>query len=326
MYSHPKDWIQEARRHPLRDLLAALGVEAIGRRWACPACGQERERGLRRGTMALLQGEQRWKCNACGVFGDGIDLVAWHLLKKPATQAVEFQQVRAWFGTPHPTPITLSVASPAYPPLVGVQAAWEACVRLIDLSDTDPVPSWLRQRGLSLAVAATDDLVRAAPHARKEDLFCGAPWLAVFPVVDAAGELRSLRFRRVDGERTLKSMAPKGYAAQGLVHACPMARAVLAGRRANSHGLPWSGELWIAEGEPDYLKIAALLVEDTCGKSAGSALISVPGAEGLPLSIASRIPSNSRVFICKQAGIAAQEAARKTTERLSHCSIFEISA
>jgi hypothetical protein len=85
--------------------------------------------------------------------------------------------------------------------------------------------------------------------------FGGRSWVEtghrlVIPVVDAFGQVRSLRaWRVVDGE-TPKRLPPAGHRAAGLLLACSMGRGLLAGSVPQGAQPP---TVLITEGEPDWL-------------------------------------------------------------------------
>ena len=221
-------WIEDARRVPLLDVAAALGLEADpgGRSLCpCPGCGVER-RGSRdpRGPVGLTPDRGGWRCFRCGAGGDGLDLVATRLfagrLRDLAPENV--QDVRDWYADhgwcaadvapesarpPSSRPATTGTAAPphpsdlniARPPAGEVAELWNACV---PPADDGEVSAWLAFRGLDPAKVSDLDLARALPRTSALPAWArcaGRPWSAgwrcVFPVYDATGSLASLRAR-----------------------------------------------------------------------------------------------------------------------------------
>jgi hypothetical protein len=115
----------------------------------------------------------------------------------------------------------------------------------------------------------------------------------------------------------LKSRAPGGYDARGLVLADPVARAVFAGRsEVEIHGerWRWSGRLLLVEGEPALWSMATLGARWAAD---GSTTFGVVGysSGGWTAEHARRLPSGSTVRIIPDSDAAGQrmaEAVRRT--------------
>jgi len=327
-----ENWIAAAKARPLSDVAEALGLVLLHRRYVCPSCHQEDNR---RGSIVGSR-QSYWMCShtSCGAKGDTLDLVAWALLGRPSKglDASGWAALRDWFGAPTPTTAhpTLAPAGPEYPPLALVTEAWEACLPICNTHQNAPSPEvkavqeWLWHRKIDPWTVAALDMVRTAPRP-KGGLWHGWPWIAALPVFDATGLMRSFRMRAVE-PHDRKSLAPTGYSAAGLVLACPMAQGLLAGKQADICGFPWSGEVWIMEGEPDYLKMACTIAAGLRGKRTGPALFGFIGSGGLPPEIAARIPQAASVFLVphQDRNGAGQEAAAKTCDRLRSVGITKI--
>jgi hypothetical protein len=170
--------------------------------------------------------------------------------------------------------------------------------------NSDPEASrWLRERGLDVEAVARLDLARVL----NQDAYGGmrygklwrpawllAPWTTTnriaVPAYTAEGRLASFRFRATSTTAPHKVEAPRGFAVSGLVLACPIGRALLAGEPALDE---WSGELVIAEGEPDWLTWATGLVARGGPRAA---VLGVWSGAWTP-EIAARIPDRTRVAI-----------------------------
>jgi hypothetical protein len=105
-----------------------------------------------------------------------------------------------------------------------------------------------------------------------------------------------------------------------------MARGLLAGKRADIAGFPWSGKVWIMEGEPDFLKMACTIAAHLRGKEAGPALLGFIGSGGLPPEIAARIPKDATVYLVphQDKNGAGQKAMSETEKRLRACEIKNV--
>ena len=115
---------------------------------------------------------------------------------------------------------------------------------------------------------------------------------------------------------TLKSRAPGGYDARGLVLADPVARAVFAGRPEVEIGgklWRWSGRLLLVEGEPALWSMATLGARWGADGSTFGAVGYTSG--GWTAEHARRLPSGSTVRIIPDSDAAGQrmaEAVRRT--------------
>ena len=119
------------------------------------------------------------------------------------------------------------------------------------------------------------------------------------PVYDAAGALRSLRFRAVhDPGKAPKALPPRGFDLGGLVMADSVALALLRGARADEDGMPWDGRVIAAEGETDWWTLAAHPSRLRRALDAGRthAVFGIVAGSWTPL-IAARIPSGADVVV-----------------------------
>lgn len=198
------DWLAEARNCAPEAVLDRLGLHGSRRtRWPCPACGAVRERaGIKRGPLAILDDNRRWRCNSCNRLGDSVDLVSWVLLSRDTKGLPpgEWLKLREWFGV-STTPTTRHTApttppAPDYPPQPQVQTFWFGLPPLPDHATfplhrptTPPDPEvvdrlagvsrpwwydaetsipalwcWLRSRGIPPEVVSWLDLIRPAPQ------------------------------------------------------------------------------------------------------------------------------------------------------------------
>ena len=184
---------------------------------------------------------------------------------------------------PRPPP-----APPEYPPEREVQKFWEMCMPLDENRDA---VAWAASRGLSVPHLVTPrelPMVRACRKFAYDGQFgmiagsrlpqprwasIGSPppqrprsWVdtgyqVVIPCYDATGAMRSFRARWINQEDPPlgKAIPPSGFEARGLVM-CNIAGLWLLRFGAWSPDLaPKNRQLWIVEGEPDTLTLAAAI-------------------------------------------------------------------
>ena len=176
------------------------------------------------------------------------------------------------------------------------------------------VSGWLRSRALDAREVSGWDLVRVSGPSEKvlegpwgAIRLPGWPYLAVLPLVDSTGLLRSVLVRAVAPVDGPKSRALGGWERVGLVLADPVALALLRRSGAEAGEAPWegrrvswSGIVHICEGEPDFLTMAAhpgRLEVHTSGALRSYAVLAFVGSEGLPEDVAARIPKEAEVVI-----------------------------
>ncbi len=139
-----------------------------------------------------------------------------------------------------------------YPPAGEVAEVWAVAGSVVD----DPVSGGhLVGRGLNAATVASLDLLRALPVGARLPLWAkyrGRFWTEsghrmIARVYDAAGDFRSVRSWRVEGDAPAKRLPPAGHKATGLVLANRRAQELLAGARMAPRLVV------VAEGEPDFV-------------------------------------------------------------------------
>lgn len=224
-------------------------------------------------------------------------------------------------------PIEIELApEPTYPPRDEVKALWEACVPL----DEDPeVVDWLshKRQNMNVSLLADLDVARVCQPDRMQG-FAWPTWAGpknhtrywrphpksglrlVVPLYDAAGEMRSLLFRRVfeaDDPRVRlmddgRQWPPKSMSAcgkrKGLVMACPTGRTLL--KSGSWTGKPWvldrpSGDraVLIAEGEMDLLSALSRWNESSEWPPAVFGYV----AGGWNEDVAARVPDGTQVVV-----------------------------
>lgn len=324
-------WIAEARRRPVPEVATLLGMDVRRDRCGpCPACGDLREKSVRRLLVGIQRGEARWTCNHCKVSGDVIDLVAWKLTGRPCGELDQdgWSALREWFGVSpvRPPQRIENEPPPDYPPQQAVLALWSRCGSL--LGPEGGVSRWLRSRGLNGDLVAALDLVRVAPsdkperiHGSREVQHWGWPWIAALPLFDATGAHRSLLFRAVAAPPDWlprKSLALRDYARAGLVLADPLGVALLSGRQEHQ-GIAWDGRILVCEGEPDMLTLAAH--PDRVRQGCSFAVIGTAGAVPLSKEVGKRFPAEASVLLCPDLdadGKGEQTMMRSRMEALAH--------
>lgn len=316
-----RDWIDDLRAFNVAEVGATFGlaVDRSGRALRpCPVCGAE-QRGSsdRRSPIGTTPDAAGWRCHRCGAGGDAVSLAAAVVTGETRPARERWRDIRAQcavaglcdsepWQTPNPAlvrrppPRTEPPASPArsHPPIAEVCALWSACRAATE----DPeVCSWIESRGLDPQRVVDLDLVRALPRDSERPwwawcrgrAWAEGGWRAVVALVDAHGQVASVRARHVSGGAP-KSVAPAGYSVTGLLAAEPLARQLLA-RAALPEWWPPSVPLRVvvAEGEPDWLAWATRWSE---------AVECAPAVFGIEVgawtaAIAARIPIGTRVIV-----------------------------
>ena len=200
-------------------------------------------------------------------------------------------------------------------------------------------------------LAALDMVRVAEEGATLPAWFPGYPWVLACPLVDCTGLPRSIRWRAVQGAKgpkvdelralaagadelaeaarvwlrspavvecmsplaipSLKSRAPGGYNARGLVLADPVACAVFAGRpEVDIPGVGlarWNGRLLLVEGEPALWAMATLGARWAADGSSFGVVGYTSG--GWTAEHARRLPSGSTVRIIPDSDAAGQRMA-----------------
>lgn len=269
-------------------------------------CPVHRERTPSCSVTAGPDGTLRVRCFACDFTGDALHLIAAaHRLDVRADfpavlgeaarlAGVELGSERRAGSRPE-----APYQPPSYPDAGEVEALWSAAVS-IEL-DGD-ARGYLEGRGIDPGAVELYDLARvllpsswAPSWARCRGRSWSSSHRLILPVVDHAGEVRSLRAWRLpsadlEADDLPKRTAPAGKALAGLVLACPIARRMLATGKLP----PWGSlEVIITEGEPDFLAWASGVSD--ADETPPAVLGVVAGAWGE--SLATRIPDGARVVI-----------------------------
>lgn len=264
-------------------------------------------------SVQIREGLLLWNCHACGASGDALTLIGAvrglnmgrdfpAVLSEGARLAglwgiVDELEGRAPRETP-PRPVE-PPARPAgepervYPPLGEVAALWGSCGPVT--ADAEAV-AYLRGRGFDPDRVAGLDVLRAVPAAgalpRWASYRGSAPtarswrdlgYRMLVAMVDASGELRSLRAWRVVDGTGPKRLPPSGHKASELVMADAFGLAMLRGERSPE-------TVAIVEGEPD---VAARCLVQNDPRSAVVGIVNGSWCR----AFAERIPVGARVAI-----------------------------
>lgn len=313
-------WIEEARRIPLLQVLAALDLRVSRTSIVpCPGCGRDgRDAACR--LYRSASGVERWRCHhaSCGAGGDALDLVAL-VVGKGAVR--DWYAARGWCEPTRP----LAPPSPVRPPAQVVQLPEKAYLDEPDIRsllgrcraplEDQEVATWLRYRLGDLAEQVTPHLAMALPV--RADLPSWASYGArtwsqtghrlLVPTYDHQGRLRGLRARLVrHGGDVPKCLPPRGYRASGLVLASPAALAWLRGSAVPA-------EIWIAEGEPQWLAISL-----SCRREV--AVLGITSGSWTP-SLADRLPDGARIVVVTDRDPAGDGYLQRIRDTLSGRSV-----
>ncbi len=193
----PSNWLDDACRAPLPEVVATLGLDLHrdGKSFGpCPSCGMATRanpgRTDRRGRCRIEADGKRWACcsngtEGCGAKGDGLALVAWSLTGRAwakgdsdtSAQVREWYAARGWcdaspdggstpatLARPRRATVAVQVNQPKpRPPAAEVAALWARCLPVT----ADPeMAAWLAGRhdgAIDPATVAKFDLARALP-------------------------------------------------------------------------------------------------------------------------------------------------------------------
>lgn len=305
----------------------------------CPACGEDRRGSTdRRPPINIHHDDTAWSCKrgACGAGGDVVDLVSFSLTGRRFKDGSDSEraEVRRWFTgddasparpVPPPRPPALERD---YPPLAEVAEFWSASR---SPSDVPAVAAWLRRRfGEATALRAESNvLVRALPaHPGPSWASCGRRswaalgYLAIIPGYDSDGRLRST-FARWTGEGAPppghpKCSAPTGHKRAGLVLANAAGVSLL---RTGAQPTWWPRgralDVWIVEGEPDFLAWSSRAWE-----------FPAPAVLGLfqggwSTALAARLPTGSEVTIATHGDVQGDRYADEVHATVKdRCSVY----
>ena len=321
-------WLDRVHELDALDVARALGVPP-GRSERvlaqCPSCGAEqRSRSDRRAPVDVDRRKGAWHCKACGAGGGVLDLAA-HRLDGAAFRDLSDagkDRVHDWFAdrfglpsrhggtvggtktapvTPRPLPNREPDPPPMRPPAAEVEALWNACRSVTDDAE---VAAWLaEERGIDPERVMLHDLARALPPDVPTPAWAGTArgsWGSsghrlILRALDATGRPVSLRARFVGKG---KALPPTGFEIGGAVLANTRARWILRQGTAPEtwpRGTPL--EVWIAEGEPDWLSIATAWAEND---AAYPAVFGIWSGSWRP-EVAARIPRRARVIVATDA-------------------------
>ncbi|MCA9000546.1 MAG: hypothetical protein KDB61_01390 [Planctomycetes bacterium] len=310
------DWLEAARDLPVVDVAVRLGLEVRGGRSLapCPSCGADvrsRTHHDHRGPIGVTPNGRGWRCHKCDAHGDAIQL---------ARECLGVEALPAFFGgsgnlkpwnPPIPKPKAPDTPELLRPPGDEVADLWVRCLPVTDDAD---VRAWASGRGWDLATlahVADRDLARALPpdglppwarFGRR------TPWSVsghrlIVPLWGATGDLVSVRARYClpGGTPRAKALGPfrdrpdtePGYSVRGLAMGDAVTVAML---RTGQPPEWWEGkpfELWIAEGEPDFLRLATWWGD--AGDHAPAVLGIIAGSIDAPLM--ARVPTGAVVTL-----------------------------
>jgi hypothetical protein len=241
---------------------------------------------------------------------------AWHLVD-------ELRGAAERRPAPAPKPRLEPIPERDYPPIDEVRAmltgpAWEddaACAYLRSRA-IDPKRLEAASVGVTFAgvqrggVAYSLDVGAELPRWAR---YQGKPWTEtghglLVPVVDAAGQLRSVRAVRIKEGESPKRLPPGGHRAAGLVMANDLALALLRGSWTPS--LRIRVALRIVEGEPDFLTAVPVRA------SIATAVLGIVSGSWGP-AFSARVPPHALVAVQTHNDTAGDRYAAEIAESLA---------
>ena len=283
-------WLVELDGRTVADVAGALGYELVRRSpgkatYPCPACGSERRHrksGDRRGAVDVADGKPRlWTCRQCEHGGDTFAFLAFAIVgKADGLSASDMCELERWTrdhfnvldGSGRPGARRVSkqeaerqrivsrLTAPRPETLPDAREVLDVWTFGRPVTGDAEAVAWCVAKGLDAGRVAELDLARVVPSdvplpdwatTARGSTYPAAGWRLALPMYDGHGELRSLRWRRLDG----RSGVPKTLASPcgGLVLADPMGRVMLAERMGE---IPGAGGCIVLEGETDLAFVA----------------------------------------------------------------------
>lgn len=271
-------WVDEAKGRSVLEVAGELGLAVRGRTFGpCPQCRAERREGEgRRGPIGVTSNDRGWRCHRCGVGGSTVDLVG-QVLGVPPTSKRAWEW---WDGRGGAAPaLPPRILRPSYPPKRSILRLWRQGT---GVDAEDAVAQWLESRGLEAEAVRRRGLAKSI---RGEPPRWAKRWVSsyriILPLVDAEGQLRSLKFRRTDPRPGPKSLNPTGFSVQGLLMANAAAVRMLRGEAVR--------RVFVVEGGPDWLTVGAWCQPDD------AVFGLVEG--GWDLRVARKVPKQAQVVV-----------------------------
>lgn len=193
--------------------------------------------------------------------------------------------------------------------------------------DDHAVAAELWQRGLDPAEVTDEDLARALPAGPLPRWAWGpgGSWAdtghrLLLGLYDALGALRSIHARtlRQDlAEGAKKGLFPAGCAASGLILASALGRELLA---AGAAPPSWNGDVLLAEGVPDFLRLATH--HSDAAETAPAVFGYLQGA--WTEAHAGRVPAASRALIWRHDDEGGARMAARVASTLAHARVLYV--
>jgi len=280
--------------------------------------------------VGLRPDQRGWKCFACHSSGSAVDFLSIHLfgekLNRGDSRWGELLQELDDLGTGHgSTPRILTPTIPKtavlnWPPREEVEKLWAGC---LNVRTDSTAAQWLhKERGLNpIAIQSCTRVLTAHQTLPsfaaigKRTWYC-AGYRVIVPLFDHAGQLRSLRARRiVNPGAQPKSIAPRGFSIKGLFMANQAALNLF--RHAPTDVLA-PARIVVVEGEMDFLSWFQNCTDENLvllGITAGS----------WTKDIGARIPSESDVYLRTHQDSAGDIYAERIANDLrQYCQIFRL--
>jgi len=312
-----------------RRLVAALGWNKRSKpngRGVLVCCPSHGERDPSCGITPGPDGTLRSRCFSCGWTADALGMVALAHGMNTSTDFGEVIAIGAEIGGRHDiadeirgkreghterrklAPVAVPASEPAreYPDAEAVGEFWRACG---PVGRSPSVVRLMMDRKLRFDIV--DDLslarvVRDGQSLPPGCLYKGLSWVEtghtlILPAWDASGALRSFRGWRVKTGVSPKRLPPTGFRQAGLVQANRLGVMMLRGQVCPK-------QLWVLEGEPDYLVAATEF-------GIADAVIGI-GSGSWTEEHARRVPSGTRVMVSTHADSAGDKYAAHVIETL----------
>lgn len=261
------EWYDEAKRLSMASVLMRLGATKKGNRWTpCPICGAAKEKKVKRNpvNVFMLNGEERFWCNVCGIHGNHFELVAQYLFGMSA-YSLKLQKrwgdLAEWYGADTFVQVPKLIQAPVvYPPANEVIDFLKAC---LPAHTNRKIDEYLTGRGIDaqkIPAAAVDKKFDIETLTKKQMDWGMSPWwrkgwliryTIILPLFNYKCEIKSILGRTHVKGATKKTSLPLGYSTQNLFLLSPSVQEWI----LNGYHLE---KIYIAEGEIDFLHLCSL--------------------------------------------------------------------
>jgi len=281
------DWIKKCKQHSFESVAGNLGLQQKGGRWSpCPSCGAtqsgKQDKRFPLGRVRGTNNPTGWRCFACGVGGDLMDLVSFRIEGCKCSDVSDYSGIKEFFDVKEFSTMEVTQSEKEYPPTKDLKELWGATKEQpVSSFQHKHIYTFLKNRSID---PTTIDFGYVFPQGfnyvslTKVETSNGKmmpwwtyKWASTYPLMiplwDYTGTMRSFQGRSLGGGKISgpKTMCPVGFSMTGLVFACHKMLDFM--RKVET--LPVS-KFWIVEGEMDFLCLKSVTKDPVIGVKNGS--------------------------------------------------------